>query len=176
VRAQRLVGDVWSAHLPYAEQYLKLDPTAKLVVLERPRSEVVASFANKSSPRGATEAQCMAAAEGQPRCRNHWQQWRAGVWWDADNWDAFFPNFPGELQPPAPPSLGPSRLYISLGLLPHCRTAEARRQAHAAGGHRAVLGHVRQRGGTTVVQVPHGGACGRACGVLLCRARVRARE
>lgn len=94
---QRLVGDVWSAHLPYAEQYLKLDPTAKLVVLERPRSEVVASFANKSSPRGATEAQCMAAAEGQPRCRNHWQQWRAGVWWDADNWDAFFPNFPGKL-------------------------------------------------------------------------------
>lgn len=91
---------MWSAHLPYAEQYLKLDPTAKLVVLERPRAQVVASFANKSSPRGVTEVQCLTAADGQPRCRNHWQQWRAGAWWDADNWDAFFPKFPGELQPP----------------------------------------------------------------------------
>jgi hypothetical protein len=101
VWAQRLVGDVWSAHLPYAEQYLKLDPTAKLVVLERPRAQVVASFANKSSPRGVTEAQCMAAVDGQPRCRNHWQQWHAGAWWDTDSWDAFFPKFAGELQPAA---------------------------------------------------------------------------
>jgi hypothetical protein len=39
-----LVGAVHYAYLPYAEEYIAQDPTVKLVVLERPREEVVRSW------------------------------------------------------------------------------------------------------------------------------------
>lgn len=43
-RTGRLVGDVASFYLPYAEEAIALDPSIRMICLERPREEVVASF------------------------------------------------------------------------------------------------------------------------------------
>mmetsp|Transcript_12316 Transcript_12316/g.14723 ORF Transcript_12316/g.14723 Transcript_12316/m.14723 type:complete len:439 (+) Transcript_12316:152-1468(+) len=70
------VGDVWSAHLPYVEAYVKYDPSIKVVILERERQKVIESFDKKTSG------------------RNHWQTWHKGAEWKADGmWDCAFPKF-----------------------------------------------------------------------------------
>jgi len=75
-----LVGDVWSAHLPYIEAYINEDPSIKVIVLERDREGVVQSFMKKTSV---------------DVLRNHWMPWEEGVGWEKDDmWDPFFPKFP----------------------------------------------------------------------------------
>ena len=59
-----LIGDVWSTHLPYVEAYIALDPTVKVVVLERNREAVVKSFMSKTD---------------YPDVRNHWMEWYEGA-------------------------------------------------------------------------------------------------
>ncbi|KAK3280037.1 hypothetical protein CYMTET_12106 [Cymbomonas tetramitiformis] len=71
-----LVGDVWSAHLPYIDAYIKLAPETKVIALERDRTKVVESFDAKTPG------------------RNHWQDWYEGARWKADNfWDPCFPTY-----------------------------------------------------------------------------------
>lgn len=43
-RPQRLIGDVALFYLPYVEEAVSLEPAIRVVCLERPREEVVASF------------------------------------------------------------------------------------------------------------------------------------
>jgi hypothetical protein len=45
-----LQGDVWSAHLPFVDAYFALEPTVKVIALEREREKVVTSFDELSKP------------------------------------------------------------------------------------------------------------------------------
>jgi hypothetical protein len=81
---------VGSSALPYVHEYLAADPGVRVVVLERPRGEVVASFMAKTGR------------------RNHWQRPppSPAPWpWSPDKtWDIAFPKLPpladGELVSP----------------------------------------------------------------------------
>ncbi len=57
----QLVGDVWSVHLPFVEDYICLDSEVKIVVVKRSREMVVNSFMAKTIDKKA----------------NHWQ-WHGG--------------------------------------------------------------------------------------------------
>ncbi len=57
----QLVGDVWSVHLPFVEDYICLDSEVKIVVMKRSREMVVNSFMAKTIDKKA----------------NHWQ-WHTG--------------------------------------------------------------------------------------------------
>ena len=46
-----IVGDVWSAHLPYVEGYIAANPAVSIVVVERDRAAVISNFDKKTSPR-----------------------------------------------------------------------------------------------------------------------------
>lgn len=44
-----IAGDVWSARLPYVEEYIAAYPSVKFIVVERAREAVVKSFSKHSS-------------------------------------------------------------------------------------------------------------------------------
>jgi hypothetical protein len=94
-----LQGDVWSAHLPYVDAYLALDPTVKVIALERERDKVATSFDELSKPLK----------------KNNFQSYKPGADWRVDPfWDPFFPKYNGEL--PCEPTSSSLNIVWSCGL------------------------------------------------------------
>ena len=76
----RLVGDVASFYLPYAEEAIAFDPHIRLVCLRRPRDEVVDSF-------------CRFLDQTTPFPVNHWAQQPAPGWYHDPLWTRVFPQY-----------------------------------------------------------------------------------
>ena len=83
-----LVGDVNYAHLPYCADYLRLDRTARVVVLRREREATVRSFFDWTEPGGDP---------GTALSRNHWQTLERdnAATTQLDEWDFTFPKVEG---------------------------------------------------------------------------------
>ena len=84
-----LVGDVNYAHLPYCADYLRLDSTARVVVLRREREATVGSFFDWTEPGGDP---------GTVLSRNHWQtseEQDDAARTQLDEWDFTFPKLEG---------------------------------------------------------------------------------
>ena len=79
-RAGRYVGDVASFYLPYAEQAIALDPKLRMICLERPREEVVASF-------------CRWLDTVHPLPTDHWSRSPAPGWYHEPFWSRIFPRY-----------------------------------------------------------------------------------
>jgi hypothetical protein len=80
-RAQRLIGDVASFYLPYVDAAIALEPSIRVVVLERPREEVVESF-----------VRWLDRVHALPL--NHWAAEPAPGWHHDPVWSRIFPKYP----------------------------------------------------------------------------------
>jgi hypothetical protein len=76
----RLVGDVASFYLPYAEEAIAFDPHIRIVGLRRPREEVVASF-------------CRVLDQSARFPINHWAEQPAPGWYHDPIWTRVFPQY-----------------------------------------------------------------------------------
>jgi hypothetical protein len=76
----RLVGDVASFYLPYAEEAIAFDPHIRIVCLRRPREEVVASF-------------CRVLDQSARFPINHWAEQPAPGWYHDPIWTRVFPQY-----------------------------------------------------------------------------------
>lgn len=71
----RWYGDIGPYFLPYLPEILKFDPEARVICLERNKSEVIKSFLRKTAG------------------RNHWYK-HGGIGWTEDpEWDPSFPHY-----------------------------------------------------------------------------------
>ena len=83
-----VVAAVSSAGLAYVHEYIALDPTVRIVVLMRPREEVVQSFIKKSKGRNHWQKH-----ERRRRSQDNEQPATAGEYVQPDKtWDSAFPN------------------------------------------------------------------------------------
>ncbi len=73
-RKARVVGDVFSAYLPYCKQIVNRCEDVRFLCLQRDREETIASFLKKAGP------------------ANHWIQ-HDGRRWISDPWDRCFPSY-----------------------------------------------------------------------------------
>lgn len=76
---ERLVGDVASFYLPYAEEAIQCEPDIRIVCLKRPREEVVAGFCR--------------FLDKAPYSINHWAKEPAPGWWHDPFWTRIFPQY-----------------------------------------------------------------------------------
>lgn len=81
MRPQRLVGDVGSFYLPYIESALAHQPRMRVVCLERPREEIVASF-------------CAWLDAAHPLPTDHWSDEPTEGWYHEPVWTRVFPQYP----------------------------------------------------------------------------------
>ena len=91
-----VVAAVSSVGLAYVHEYIALDPTVRIVVLMRPREEVVASFIKKSKGRNHWQKH-----ERRRRSQDNDQPATVGEYLQPDKtWDGAFPNMsPDECRP-----------------------------------------------------------------------------
>jgi len=75
-RKEKYVGDVNSCYLPYAAYICKNIPSVRIVVLKRPKNEVVKSFMKQTSYFNW----------------NHWVDHKGVKWRKAGKWDEMFPK------------------------------------------------------------------------------------
>jgi hypothetical protein len=76
----RLVGDAAHFYLPYIEAAIEVEPGIRVICLERPRGEVVASF-------------CRWLDTACPLPTNHWAIEPAGKWHHDPIWSRTFPQY-----------------------------------------------------------------------------------
>lgn len=81
-RPQRLIGDVALFYLPYVEEAIALEPEIRVICLERPREEVVASF-------------CRWADTIHPLPTDHWADEPPAGWHHDPIWSRIFPKYAG---------------------------------------------------------------------------------
>ncbi len=79
-RPQRLIGDVALFYLPYVEEAIALEPRLRVICLERPREEVVASF-------------CRWLDAVHPLPTNHWAARPSEGWHHDPLWTRAFPQY-----------------------------------------------------------------------------------
>ncbi len=80
-RPQARVGDVASFYLPYVEAAIAREPQLRVICLERPREEVVASF-------------CAWIDVAHPLPTDHWSVEPARGWYHEPVWTRIFPQYP----------------------------------------------------------------------------------
>lgn len=79
-RKAKIVGDVASFYLPYAEAAIEFDPEIRIVCLQRPRKEVIHSF-------------CQWIDKVHPLPTNHWARQPAPGWYHEPIWTPIFPQY-----------------------------------------------------------------------------------
>ncbi len=80
-RPQKLIGDVALFYLPHVEEAIAEEPGIRIICLERPREEVVASF-------------CKWGDTVHPIPTDHWAEEPPEGWYHDPYWTRIFPQYP----------------------------------------------------------------------------------